>query len=234
VPLLTLPISSSRRATPRNLAVRLDLGGRPFDFSAGQYVLLGQAGGADRCPYSIASAPSEVAASGALEFLIQVDEHGSPGPHLPSLAPGRCLAVEGPAGSFTLPAGLPDADFLFVAGGTGIAPIRSMLVEVLRTLPSARVTLVHAARSPEELSYGDEFRSLAREGRIGLVESVTREAPPGWQGVRGRIAAAHLAPLVGGARTVAFVCGPDSLVEEVPRVLGALGVSNTKTERWAG
>ncbi len=234
MPLLTLPISASRRATPRNLAIRLDLGGRPFDFLAGQYVLLGQPGADDRRPYSIASAPTEVAAAGELEFLIQVDEHGSPGPHLPSLAPGRCLAVEGPAGTFTLPAGLTDADFLFVAGGTGIAPIRSMLVQVLATGPGARVALVHAARSPEELSYADEFRALARQGRIRLVESVTREAPPGWQGVRGRIAAPHLAPLAVGARTLAFVCGPDSLVEEIPRVLAALGVSSTRTEQWAG
>ena len=34
--------------------------------------------------------------------------------------------------------------------------------------------------------------------------------------------------------TLAFVCGPDSLVEEVPRVLATLGVTGTKTEHWAG
>ena len=234
MPLQTLRIVESRRETPRNLVVRLGLGGRPFDFLAGQYVLLGEAGQDDRRPYSIASAPAEAARAGLLEFLIQVDEHGSPGPHLPSLDPGRCLTLEGPAGSFTLPSGPGDAEFLFVAGGTGIAPVRSMLVHVLETRPGARVGLVHAARSPEELSYAQEFRTLAREGRIRLVESVTREAPEGWQGTRGRVGAAHLAPLAAGPRTLAFVCGPDSLVEEIPPVLAALGVSNTKTEHWAG
>lgn len=234
MPLLTLPILESRPETPRNLAVRLGLGGRRFDFLAGQHVRLGDSGQALRCPYSIASSPAETAERGLLEFLIQVDAHGSPGPHLPSLAPGRCLAVEGPAGSFTLPAAAGAPVFLFVAGGTGIAPIRSMVVHLLASRPGARIGLVHAARSPEDLSYAEEFRGLARQGRIQLVESVTREAPEGWHGVRGRVTAAHLAPLVAGPGALAFVCGPDSLVEEVPRVLATLGVTSVKTEHWAG
>jgi phenol hydroxylase P5 protein len=234
VPLLTLPILESRRETPRNLVVRLGLGGHRFDFLAGQHVLLGDGGPEPRCPYSIASAPGEAARRDRLEFLIQVDAHGSPGPHLPSLAVGRCVAVEGPAGSFTLPADGGNSDFLFVAGGTGIAPIRSMVGHLLETRPGARVALVHAGRSPDELSYAEEFRALAREGRIRLIESVTRQAPDGWHGIRGRIGASHLAPLVSAPGTLAFVCGPDSLVDEVPRLLAALGVTGTKTEHWAG
>ena len=109
-----------------------------------------------------------------------------------------------------------------------------MLRHVIETRPGAAVALVHAARSPEDLSYAEEFRALAREGRIQLVESVTREAPEGWNGVLGRVGAPHLAPLVAAARTLAFVCGPDSLVDEVPPVLAALGVRSTKTEHWAG
>jgi len=213
--------------------VRVGLRGQRFDFLAGQYVLLGQAGQPDRRPYSIASAPAEAARQGALEFLIQVDEHGSPGPHLPALDPGVGLAVEGPAGDFTLRPE-PGADYLFVAGGTGVAPIRSMVFHVLETDPGARVSLVQAARSGDELSYGAEFRALAREGRIHLLESVTREAPDLWHGVRGRVRPADLAPLAPGPRTLAFVCGPDSLVEEIPRLLAALGVSRTTTEHWAG
>jgi ferredoxin-NADP reductase len=234
MPLLTLPIVEKRRETPRNLAVRLDLGGRPFPFLAGQYVLLGEAGGGDRRPYSIASSPAEAAASGSLAFLIQVDEHDSPGPHLPSLDPGRCLAVEGPAGDFVLPADVGQAGYLFVAGGTGVAPVRSMLYHVLEAAPTAPVSLVQAGRTPEELSYREEFRTLAREGRIRLLESVTREAPKGWQGVRGRVNASHLEGLLPGRHALAFVCGPDSLVEEVPRILASLGVTGTKTESWAG
>ncbi len=234
MPLLTLPIIESRPETPRNLVVRLGLGGRPFDFLAGQHVLLGDSRQGERCPYSIASSPEEASELGVLEFLIQVDAHGSPGPHLPSLAPGRCVAVEGPAGTFTLPDAAGDPLFLFVAGGTGIAPIRSMVVHLLGSRPGVRIGLVHAARSPGDLSYAEEFRAMARQGRIQLVESVTREAPEGWPGVRGRVGAAHLAPLVAAPGTLAFVCGPDSLVEEVPRVLATLGVTGTKTEHWAG
>ncbi|HSK11380.1 MAG TPA: FAD-dependent oxidoreductase [Vicinamibacterales bacterium] len=231
--LLTLPIVEARRETPRNLVVRLGLGDHPFDFRAGEHVLLGDVGGGDRRPYSIASAPVHVARSRALEFLIQVDANDSPGPHLRRLVAGVSLDVEGPAGDFTLPGDPAARSYLFVAGGTGVAPIRSMLWQVLETQPAACVGLVQTARSAEDLSYAAEFRALAGDGRIRLLESVTREAGA-WGGMRGRVGAAQLAPLIAGPDTLAFVCGPDSLVEEVPLLLSALGVRETRTEHWAG
>jgi ferredoxin-NADP reductase len=235
VPFLTLTVVENRPETPRNRIVRLALGSRPFPFRAGQFVLLGEAGGLERRPYSLATSPSEVARAASLEFLIQVDEEGSPGPHIPTLEPGTRLDVEGPGGDFTLPEQLDLIAFLFVAGGTGVAPVRSMIRELLERVPGARIGLVQTARGPEELSYRDEFRSLAAAGRIQLVETVTRDVPDAWQGARGRVAASHLEELVApGQETMAFVCGPDSLVESVPLTLASLGITRTRTEHWAG
>jgi ferredoxin-NADP reductase len=232
---LSLPIVVSRYETPRNLVIRLDLGDTPFPFEAGQYVLLGQRGADDPRPYSIACAPAESRRLRALEFLIQVGETGSPGPHLPRLDAGERVEVEGPEGQFVLPTGRLGGDVLFVAGGTGIAPLRAMLWQLLATGEGARIGVVHSGRTPDDLPYADEFRRLADEGRIHLVETVTRDAPDSWQGIRGRIGRAQLEAAMTGPQPLCYVCGPDSLVEDVPRLLVTLGVPAARiyTEHWA-
>lgn len=235
MPLLSLPIVHARQETPRNRVVRLGLDGRPFAFDAGQYVLLGQPGAAAPRPYSIACSPVQAREQGALEFLIQVGEDGTAGPHLPSLEDGRTVEVDGPEGTFVLPTGRPAQDVLLVAGGTGIAPLRAMLWELLAGSNPPRIGLVQSGRTPDELPFAAEFRALALSGRIHLVETVTRDAPDSWQGVRGRIGRSQLEAAITGAAPLCFVCGPDSLVEDVPRHLAALGISPARiyTEHWA-
>ena len=146
-----------------------------------------------------------------LEFLIQVGVDGTPGPHLPKLGVGERVDVEGPHGEFVLPRGRLTGDVLFVAGGTGIAPLRSMLWHLLATPTGVRVGLVQSGRTPQDLPYSEEFRRLASQGRIHLVETVTRDAPDWWQGVRGRIDRAQLEAAMTGVEPLCYVCGPDSL-----------------------
>ena len=89
-----------------------------------------------RKPYSIASAPWEVTKSGIMQVLVQVEDSGGLDPHLELASPGTLLDLEGPFGSFGLPERV-DRPLLFVAGGTGIAPLRSMLIEHLSRPTSA-------------------------------------------------------------------------------------------------
>ena len=67
--LVTLPIREVLPATPRARIVRFDLGGRSFDYAAGQAVLVATAGVAKRRPYSIAAAPEDARRDGALLAL---------------------------------------------------------------------------------------------------------------------------------------------------------------------
>lgn len=232
--ILTAPIIGVARETARNRLVRVARPAGLPAFLAGQYVLLGRHGGGSRKPYSIACSPREAERRDELEFLIQVVDGESPGTHLGSLIAGTLVDVEGPAGSFVLPPGQPVLAALLVGGGTGIAPLRAMLHELLEDAPRARLAVVQTARAPEELSYSSELRALHAAGRIRLVETVTRTAPDAWAGRCGRIDAGMLAPLVDGAETWCFVCGPDSLVEGVPRILASLGVRQAaiRTEQW--
>jgi len=233
--LLTLSVRDVRVETPRTRIAHLALEGRRLSWRAGQAVLLGSHGQPVRKPYSIACTPQQARQDGALEFLIQVGEDGTAGPHLGRLEPGLFVDVEGPFGSFVLPADPPERYFLFVAGGTGIAPLRAMLWHALADLPDRAISVLQSARAADEFAYARELRALAGEGRIVLKQTATRAAPRWWTGGRGRIAPADLRSMIRHADTRCYVCGPSSLVEDVPRLLRDLGVGDERivTEQWS-
>jgi ferredoxin-NADP reductase len=229
---ITLSIRDVRPATPRSRIVRLDLDGRGFSYLPGQAVLIGAHGAPTRRPYSIAAPPEEAAAGGCLELLVGVEADGQPGSQL-TLAPGARVDVEGPLGSFTFPPHPAERRFLFIAGGTGIAPLRAMLHHAL-AIPHLGLGVFYSARTPDDFAYQDELRALADAGRIELRQTVTRTVGNDWRGARGRIDGAELRRLVHDPTTLCFVCGPPSLVEEMPKLLGDLGIDRQRIrmEEW--
>ena len=229
---LTLPIRAVLRATPRARILRLDLERQPFDYAAGQAVMVGVHDQAWRRPYSIAAAPEDARRDGWLELLVGVDANGDAGAHL-TLEPGARVDVEGPLGTFTFPAAPVEQRFVFIAGGTGIAPLRAMLRHAL-TIPHRDVGLFYSARTPDEFAYESEFRALATAKAIALRQTVTRANDTGWSGPRGRLDRSALSELVHDPATLCFVCGPPALVAEMPAVLAELGVprSRVRIEEW--
>lgn len=184
-------------------------------------------------PYSIASSPEETATQGYLEFLLKL-EADRWGAHLATLRCGARIAVEGPIGSFVFPPDPPESQFLFVAGGTGIAPLRSMICHALQSQVGGRLHLLYSARSPADFAYLAEMRRYAKEGRLDLALNATREVSKGWRGQRGRITREQLAPLVEDRATLCFVCGPIAMVDDVPRMLMEMGIERKRIriEEW--
>jgi glycine betaine catabolism B len=230
--LLTLPIREVLPATPRARIVRFDLGGHAFDYAPGQAVIVANHGQEKRRPYSIAAAPEDARRDGWLELLVGVNAEGAPGPHL-TLAPGQLVDVEGPLGSFTFPSQPDERRFVFIAGGTGIAPLRAMLQRA-RHLPHHNVGLFYSARTPEDFAYQQELRGLAEAGDIELRQTVTRATDADWTGPRGRLNRDALAELVHDPATLCFICGPPALVAEMPTILADLGIprQRIKIEQW--
>jgi ferredoxin-NADP reductase len=231
---LTLRVTSVRAATPSARIVRVALDGASFQYRAGQLAMIGPPDAAARVPYSIASAPEETREHGGLEFLIKVDSAGRWGGHFPALRRGMRLAVRGPYGTFIFPDHPRERWVLFIAGGTGIAPLRSMLVHALAGGCGGRIRLLYSARAPEEFAYARELRALARRGDIEAVFTATRDVPQLWRGARGRIAPAQLAAIVDDPSTLCFVCGPTAMVADVPPMLRRLGIAEqaVHVEKW--
>jgi len=195
--------------------------------------MLGLTGSPLRKPYSIASAPWELAKSGILQALVQVEDTGAPDPHLELALPGAALDLEGPFGSFGLPDDR-DRPLLFIAGGTGIAPLRSMLIEHLSRPTTQPVAVIYSARAMDEFAFRPELAALESAGRISSYFTVTREEKPDWQGRRGRISETLLTEALPSADSTCFICGPPQLVTDASALLMKLGVTENRilTEKY--
>lgn len=225
---LVLPVRAAIQATPRTRIINPDLSGNDFRFKAGQAVFAGLAESQVRRPYSIACSPTQAREQGMLELLVQIDDHTPPDPHLERAAAGTLLSVEGPIGSFGLPSPLRERHLLFIAGGTGIAPLRSMMWETLATGPGVHIGVIYSARSREEFAYHDELVELAAHGRIDLRLTITRGARAEWTGGRGRIDAALIGSMLQAGETRVLICGPETLVNDASASLRAAGVASER------
>jgi ferredoxin-NADP reductase len=223
---------SNRRETPTSRTIRVAIE-RPFPYKAGQAAWIGLTADDELTPYSIASAPEETAREGWLQFLVKVDSARRFGAAVEGLRRGARIYVQGPAGEFTLPDAPQSQQLLFVAGGTGIAPVRSMIVHALTLSPAPPIQLLYSARSPLEFAYLRELRGLAHAGRLALELTLTGEQGRSRYG-RGRAGAAHLQRLGAGPATLAFLCGPEAMVADLRSALTSLGVpvGNVRSEQW--
>jgi ferredoxin-NADP reductase len=233
--MLRLSIHDAAPMTPRAYTVNLALEGQPFVYRAGQAAYLQPLGAAKPRPYSIASAPEETMRNGFLRFLMQTGTDGVSGVSPDLLRPGIEVSVDGPLGSFTFPEHPRERNYVFIAGGTGIAPLRSMLWHALLAERPGRIGLIYSVRAPEEFAFLAEFEQLGAEGRIDFRHTVTRTASESWTGRQGRIDLSCLTDMIVPGDTLCFLCGPAGLVGEIPPQLMSLGVTADQIlmEQWA-
>jgi ferredoxin-NADP reductase len=218
------------------LHVRPDDGPLPFD--AGQYVSIGLRVGdlLLQRPYSPANRPG----SGPdLELLIRRVPEGRLTPLLWELPIGARLRIGRPKGLFRL---LPDDPraHLFVATGTGLAPMISMIGTLVARPDPPPVTLLHGVRYETEMAFGRRIGAWVRGGRVRHVAAVSRPRADGpwWPGpsmLRGRLP--DLMPTVWGllahdpTTTVAYLCGNPAVVQRVGDFLLASGVDPAAVRR---
>jgi ferredoxin-NADP reductase len=233
--LLTAAVTRVTPCTPHAWHVVM----RPDDgecrFQAGQAMAIAKRGIEPRRPYSIASAPADLERDGTLEFLVAVGADGQPGDHLARLRVEELVDLEGPVGRFTLDAPEPGADLVFFAGGTGIAPLRSMWRQALARVEGVGLTVVYSARTQAHVAFADELASLEHEGRARVAITLTREpASTAWRGRRGRVDGPLVASVVDPRRSLAFVCGPPAFVDHMRERLREAGVdpARTRHEGW--
>jgi ferredoxin-NADP reductase len=126
---------------------------------------------------------------------------------------------------------------MLVAGGSGIAPLMSMLRTRAKVSIRAPVRLLYSSRSERRSIYRRELERLQGGGNEVIVtHTLTREAPPGWTGERGRIGRALLTQrgFAPRERPQVFVCGPTPFVDAIADELVALGHQelSIRTERF--
>ena len=152
---------------------------------------------------------------------------------------GTQVKIEGPFGDFRLHNAARPA--VLLAGGIGITPFRSILVEAIGGGPLPyRVTLFHANRRPEDAAFADEFRALElRDSNLAYVPTMTAMADSAepWDGERGHIDAAMLGRHLGDVvAPIYYIAGPPGMVEAMRGTLAASGVDedDIRTEEFSG
>jgi ferredoxin-NADP reductase len=152
---------------------------------------------------------------------------------------GSLVKVEGPFGDLRLHHA--DRPAVLLAGGIGITPFRSILIERIGAggLPY-RVVLFHANRRPEDAAFADEFRRLERtDPNLIFVPTMTALAGSmqTWAGERGHIDIAMLRRhLDGVVDPIFYVAGPPGMVQALRTTLVTSGVDedNIRTEEFTG
>ncbi len=197
----------------------------PFAFRAGQYLDIVLADGARRS-YSIASPPHD---NELIELHLRRGTPGGRGAALfDQLAPRLLLEVEGPRGHFTYTEPAPSDQagaLLLIAGGTGFAPVKSILRHVLDGGSSRPVELYWGARARADL-YDHEWleQAAARHSNLRYVPVLSEEAAPaeGFRvGLIDRTLAADPRDLSGAD---AYAAGPPPMLAAVRAVLHARGL----------
>lgn len=195
----------------------------PFLHEAGQYVALqAEIGGSTATRYySIASPPRP---DGTIELCIR--HEGEFGTHLLGLGAGDAVSCTEPMGKMRLvDPGRPAAYF---AAGTGVSPMRAILLAHLEANPHADATLTLGARHESELLYRDEFEALARQCEGFRFFPVVSGDDPEWAGRRGRVTAHVDAVLENSSDIDAYFCGPPEMVSELRARLEWAGIPDDR------
>lgn len=185
---------------------------------AGQFVTLSTAGSPPGF-FAMASPPGDP----RFEFLIRIERHKPKTASLAVLAPGDRVDVSDVQGEGYPLLAQARRKLLFVAGGTGIAPIRASLAVVLPVKDRfERITLVYGAGSEEALAFADEHEGWRKAG-VQFIPCVSHPTAE-WKGAVGYVTDALDDMPIEGAKTTAIVCGPDAMVTPVTVLLKKRGV----------
>lgn len=211
----------------------------PFEFKPGQHVdvrLTAEDGYQAEGSYSIASAPE---ARDHIELAVECLEEGEVSPYFhDQAAVGDQFEVRGPIGEHFIWSVSDPSPVLFIAGGSGVVPMMSMLRHRAACGSNTQVAMLLSASRWDEALFRDELIALERE-RDGLALSfaITREAARRPEDFARRVDAAMLSQLTARLPSppqATFVCGSNGFVETAAQAAIAMGVpaQSIRTERY--
>jgi NAD(P)H-flavin reductase len=176
--------------------------------------------GVGEAPISISSSPSRSKNS----FEICVRRVGALTNALHALSPGDVVGVRGPFGRGFPIERFRGKDILFAPGGLGLAPLRSVINEVLDDRSNyGRIIILYGARQPKEMLFRDELQEWATREDVELHLTVD-EADEKWKGNVGVITTLFSKIQVSPRNTVAITCGPPVMYRFVLMELLGMGI----------
>jgi CDP-4-dehydro-6-deoxyglucose reductase len=144
---------------------------------------------------------------------------------------GSTLLMRGPQGVFVLPKEI-NTDLYFICTGTGVAPFRSMLLDIhQKKIPHQQMHLLFGCRKYTDSLYGQELKALeAAEQNFYYHPSFSRETEMREGANLGYVHATYKKLLEAGASKEAhfYICGWKNMVDEARATLTELGIPKTQ------
>ncbi|MBI2041796.1 MAG: PAS domain S-box protein [Candidatus Nealsonbacteria bacterium] len=225
---MQLPLIEKKQLVKGVWEFSFDLGGRKFNFKAGQYVrvvvpnlIKKDTKGPGRI-FSIASSPNN---KKKITIVFRVSESG----YKQTLARtklGEKLEIEGPWGTLNLPK-KNNSPLVFIAGGTGISPFLSMIRFAAEKSLKQNIILLYASRSAKEALYLDDLKKLEKQNPRFKMKPVF--GPISRSFIKQNIPD-HVAK-----KSFFYVSGPVSMMGDVIGLLHELGVNEDRIyfEEWS-
>ena len=188
-----------------------------LSFAPGQVAVL-QAEDGRSAYFAFASAPEDE----ELEFLVK-GTGGGPSQSIFDMQPGQALMMTEIVGRGFVLDEHKGKDLVFIAMGTGIAPLRSALRHVLRRARDfGQIVVLYGARTPRHFCYLDETESWQAAG-VELRQVVSRPDGHDWSGPTGYVQSLldHILPAL--STPVALVCGSQEMIEQTRDRLQVMG-----------
>jgi len=211
-----------------------------FQFFAGQWCFLSvsPAGHQDdkglRRPLSIASSPLEK----ELIFATKLSDSAMKRT-MAEMAPGTSVALGQPMGTMVLPKETV-TPLVFLAGGIGITPFRSICLYAAGARTDHVITLFYSSRTPEETPFLFDLQAAAEQySRVSVVITMTRapEDPKKWSGLRGRLTADTIKARCPVWEKASYcIAGPPAMADAMKETLNALNIpaDRVRIELFAG
>lgn len=218
-------VVSARMLTPDTREIDLELiEPEEINFRPGQYVQVSvpTSEGPVIRAYSIATEP---AVKDWLRLVVRLIPGGIGSTYLHEVQEGDEVTFTGPYGEYQLSQD-PETEIVCVAGGCGMAPVRSIARYMCQEWPERKIYVFFGVRARKDLFYEGEFEQLAEENpNLELHFALSEpEETDEWEGETGFIhesVDAHLEP---GGKREAFLCGPPPMIEATGEVLHNKGM----------
>ena len=209
--------------TDRLFTLTLD-SGRSLGHTPGQFVVVSLFGIGEG-PVSIASPPAE---DSSFELVVSAADDRTGAMH--QLAAGSAVGIGGPFGNGFPVITLMGKDLLLVAGGVGLAPLRSLIHYSLQHRDAfGRIIVLFGARLPKERLFTRELAQWSSRTDVELLETVER-GDAGWQGNVGVITALFTKVSIDPRRTAVLMVGPPIMYKYA--LLEARGKEVPKQNIW--
>ena len=204
-----------------------------FDFAPGQFVIASVPGFNNenglpvKRSYSIASAPLS---KGSIELCISLAPDGKFSGKIRQMHAGDPVSIEGPFGSFRLSKPVP-ANTAFIAGGTGISPLMSMIRSLYLEDHDKPLQLYYGIRSEEDFLYREELEAYAESKALKLVVAASEDE--NWKGEKGYISDVA-GKLMSNLQAPVYVCGPPAMLKPTMEKLKEKGFPDEQIirEQW--